>query len=179
MELKLMRTFSSILVRRKNNPSLFDYFKYNQLDKSKLKFHAKKRVKMLNIICAYLIKVLTLQTLMSYNFLTADLIWCLLAFKLQIKTKVLLSSIFFMADSVVNGCLMILWASEKWRNKLHLFSEPNNVKLKVQVKVFWEGHKILKKSLLVLRLNSNVKIRGRCLQILKYIWTLMKHFGLG
>ena len=173
-----MRTFSSILVRRKNNPSLFDYFKYYQLDKSKLKFHAKKGSKCLklNIICAYLIKVLTLQTLMSYNFLTADLIWCLLAFKLQIKTKVLLSSIFFMADSVVNGCLMILWASEKWRNKLHLFSEPNNVKLKVQVKFFWEGHKILKKAL---RLNSNVKIRGRCLQILKYTWTLMKHFGLG
>ena len=48
---------------------------------------------------------------MSYNFLTADLIWCLLAFKLVIKTKVLLSSIFFIADSVVKGCLIILWAS--------------------------------------------------------------------
>ena len=64
---------------------------------------------------SYLIKVLTLQTLMSYNFLTADLIWCLLAFKLVIKTKVLLSSIFFMADSVVRGCLMILWASIRLR----------------------------------------------------------------
>merc|ERR1719414_1475453 len=58
-----------------------------------------------------LISVLTLHTLMSYNFLTADLIWCLLAFKQVIKTKVLLSSIFFIADSVVNGCLMMLCAS--------------------------------------------------------------------
>ena len=46
--------------------------------------------------------------LMSYNFLTADLIWCLLALMSQMKTRVLLSSIFFMADSVVRGCLMML-----------------------------------------------------------------------
>lgn len=69
----------------------------------------------MNFAEAYLIKVLTLQTLMSYSFLTAVLIWCLLAFKLVMKTKVLLSSIFFIADSVVNGCLMILWASIRLR----------------------------------------------------------------
>jgi hypothetical protein len=56
-------------------------------------------------------RVLTLATLMSYNFLTEALIWCLLALMLTRKTKVLLSSIFFIADSVVRGCLMMLWAS--------------------------------------------------------------------
>jgi hypothetical protein len=37
--------------------------------------------------------------------------WCLLALMFTMKTKVLLSSIFFIADSVVRGCLMMLWAS--------------------------------------------------------------------
>ena len=50
----------------------------------------------------------TFEMLMSYSFLTADLIWCLFALMSQMKTRVLLSSIFFMADSVVKGCLMML-----------------------------------------------------------------------
>merc|ERR1719275_231381 len=52
-----------------------------------------------------------LGTLISYSFLTAALTWCLLALMLQMKTRVLLSSIFFIADSVVRGCLMMLYAS--------------------------------------------------------------------
>ena len=41
---------------------------------------------------------------MSYNFLTEALICGLLALTSTMKTSVLLSSIFFIADSVVNGC---------------------------------------------------------------------------
>merc|ERR1711917_204387 len=57
-----------------------------------------------------LIKVLTLATSTSYIFLTAALIFGLFALISTMKTRVLLSSIFFMADSVVNGCLIV----ENW-----------------------------------------------------------------
>ncbi len=61
---------------------------------------------------AYLINTLTLATSMSYILLTAILILGLLAFKSTINTSVLLSSIFFIADSVVKGYLMIAhWSS--------------------------------------------------------------------
>ena len=60
----------------------------------------------------YLMSVLTLATSTSYNFLTAPLIFGLLARTSTINTRVLLSSIFFIADSVVSGCLMIAnWSS--------------------------------------------------------------------
>lgn len=42
------------------------------------------------------------------TFLTAALMWFLLAMRCTMKTKVLLSSISFMADSVVRGYWMIL-----------------------------------------------------------------------
>ena len=51
-----------------------------------------------------------MATSTSYIFLTAALIFGLLALISTMKTRVLLSSIFFMADSVVNGCLMV----ENW-----------------------------------------------------------------
>lgn len=55
----------------------------------------------------YLIRVLTLEASISYNFFTEALICGLLALTSTINTSVLLSSIFFMADSVVKGCLII------------------------------------------------------------------------
>jgi len=58
--------------------------------------------------------VLTLETWMLYNLLTAILICGLLARLSTMKTNVLLSSIFFIADSVVSGYLIIL----NW-SKLH------------------------------------------------------------
>ena len=60
----------------------------------------------------YLISVLTLAAWMSYNFFTASLICFLLAVSPTMKTRVLLSSIFFIADSVVRGNLMISYAFE-------------------------------------------------------------------
>ena len=54
-----------------------------------------------------LIKVLTLAAWISYNFFTASLICLLFAVSPTINTRVLLSSIFFIADSVVKGNLMI------------------------------------------------------------------------
>lgn len=59
-----------------------------------------------NMTTSYRISVLTLATSMSYNFLTAILIIGLLARLSTMKTRVLLSSIFFMADSVVRGYLI-------------------------------------------------------------------------
>jgi len=61
-----------------------------------------------NTYIQYLIRVLTLETWMLYNLLTAILIWGLLARLSTINTNVLLSSIFFIADSVVSGYLIIL-----------------------------------------------------------------------
>merc|ERR1719482_138641 len=52
-------------------------------------------------------RVLTLAHCTSYIDLTASLIFSLVALMSTIKTSVLISSIFFMADSVVNGNLMI------------------------------------------------------------------------
>lgn len=63
----------------------------------------------------YLIRVLTFLVCMSYIFLTAALIFFLSARMSTMKTRVLLSSIFFIALSVVNGYLSI-W---KW-SSLHL-----------------------------------------------------------
>ena len=60
----------------------------------------------------YLMRVLTLRAVMSYNFLTASLICFLLAVSPTMKTKVLLSSIFFIADSVVRGNLIMSYAFE-------------------------------------------------------------------
>ena len=51
-------------------------------------------------------RVLTLAQAISYIFLTACEICCLFARTSQMKTRVLLSSIFFMADSVVSGYLI-------------------------------------------------------------------------
>lgn len=66
-------------------------------------------------ISAYRMRVLTFWHSMSYNAFTASLICLLLDFTSTMKTSVLLSSIFFMALSVVNGnltirCLVILGA---------------------------------------------------------------------
>ena len=64
---------------------------------------------------AYRMSVLTLDTSISYNFLTAYLICGLLDRLSTMKTRVLLSSIFFMADSVVRGNFTILnWSSLEW-----------------------------------------------------------------
>ena len=59
----------------------------------------------------YLISVLTLATSISYSFLTASLTMGLLARLSTMNTRVLLSSIFFMADSVVRGNLTMLYLS--------------------------------------------------------------------
>ena len=65
--------------------------------------------------------VLTFSASMSYNFFTAWLIWCLLAFLSTIKTRVLLSSIFFIADSVVRGYFTIRNWSNLSSRRLVLF----------------------------------------------------------
>merc|ERR1719331_3187489 len=57
------------------------------------------------------IRVLTLITFTSYNSATAFLIWFLFDRVSTRKTRVLISSIFFIADSVVTGTLMILYLS--------------------------------------------------------------------
>jgi hypothetical protein len=60
----------------------------------------------------YLIRVLTFFAWMSYIFLTAALIFFLSALRSTMKTRVLLSSIFFIADSVVRGYFRIwYWSS--------------------------------------------------------------------
>lgn len=61
---------------------------------------------------AYLTNVFILATSTWYNFLTAALICGLLALKSVTNTNVLWSSIFFIADSVVNGYLIMA----KWSN---------------------------------------------------------------
>jgi len=59
------------------------------------------------------IKVLTFSASTWYILLTASLICFLLALTSQIKTRVLSSSIFFMADSVLSGNLrMLYWSTE-------------------------------------------------------------------
>lgn len=63
---------------------------------------------------SYLIKVLTFDTLMSYNFFTASLIEDLFERISTINTSVLFSSIFFIDDSVVSGYLII----ENWSSLL-------------------------------------------------------------
>ena len=72
-------------------------------------------------------RVLTLATVISYSFLTASFTWLLLALLSTINTKVLLSSIFFIADSVVRGYLTILnWSNlynrNEWENKIHFYN---------------------------------------------------------
>merc|ERR1719223_971248 len=56
-------------------------------------------------------RVLTRAHLTSYRDWTASLIWVLDARTSQTKTKVLISSIFFMADSVVTGHLRMRYLS--------------------------------------------------------------------
>lgn len=59
-----------------------------------------------------LIKVLTLIQSTSYSFLIASLICLLFALMSTMKTRVLFSSIFFIADSVLSGWTMTLnWSS--------------------------------------------------------------------
>merc|ERR1719198_1113971 len=58
-----------------------------------------------------LMSVLTLAHCTSYIDFTASFIFCLLARMSTMNTKVLISSIFFMADSVVRGLLMIAYLS--------------------------------------------------------------------
>ena len=61
---------------------------------------------------AHRIKVLTFDVLISYMRRTASVICLLLARVSTMKTSVLLSSIFFIADSVVRGYLRIwYWSS--------------------------------------------------------------------
>merc|ERR1719424_1232325 len=55
--------------------------------------------------------VFTLAHCTSYMAFTASLIFCLLAVISTMKTRVLISSIFFIADSVVSGYLMIEYLS--------------------------------------------------------------------
>lgn len=60
----------------------------------------------------YLINVLIFFVWMSYIFFTASFIFFLSALRSTMKTRVLLSSIFFIADSVVRGYLrMAYWSS--------------------------------------------------------------------
>jgi hypothetical protein len=56
---------------------------------------------------AHRISVLTFAVLISYILRTASVIWRLFARTSTMKTSVLLSSIFFIADSVVSGYLRI------------------------------------------------------------------------
>ena len=56
-------------------------------------------------------RVLTFSHWISYMALTASLMLRLLAVVATMKTSVLLSSIFFMADSVVSGNLMMAYLS--------------------------------------------------------------------
>merc|ERR1712086_647672 len=58
-----------------------------------------------------LMSVLTLAHWTSYKDLTASLIFSLVALMSTMKTRVLISSIFFMADSVVSGYLMTAYLS--------------------------------------------------------------------
>ena len=64
--------------------------------------------------CAYRTSVLTFAVLISYMRRTASVIWRLLARVSTMKTSVLLSSIFFMADSVVSGYLITRNLSINW-----------------------------------------------------------------
>lgn len=59
------------------------------------------------------IRVLILTVSTSYNFFNASLICCLLALVSTMKTRVLFSSIFFMALSVFRGWMRILWWSSR------------------------------------------------------------------
>lgn len=59
----------------------------------------------------YRIRVLILTVSTSYSFLRACLIWRLLDLTLTMKTRVLFSSIFFMALSVFRGYRTILLKS--------------------------------------------------------------------
>merc|ERR1712216_917580 len=59
------------------------------------------------------IKVLIFWVSMSYIFLIASLIWTLLARTSTMKTRVLFSSIFFIADSVVSGYFRIWYLSRR------------------------------------------------------------------
>lgn len=61
----------------------------------------------------YLISVFTLTQSTSYNFFKASLICLLLALTSQIKTRVLFSSIFFIALSVLRGWIITLWWSSR------------------------------------------------------------------
>ena len=63
-----------------------------------------------------LTRVFTLATSISYSLLTACFILGLLALISAINTSVLLSSIFFIAASVVSGCFMIAY----WSNLFFL-----------------------------------------------------------
>src|SRR5260370_38510815 len=60
---------------------------------------------------AYRIRVLILAACTSYNFFTASLICLLFARISQMKTRVLCSSIFFIADSVLRGDIMARYGS--------------------------------------------------------------------
>merc|ERR1712194_778444 len=60
-------------------------------------------------------RVLTLAHFTSYRARTASLIWGLFALMSTRKTRVLISSIFFIADSVVTGHWMILYLSILFR----------------------------------------------------------------
>lgn len=61
----------------------------------------------------YLTSVLILTVSTSYNFFSASLICRLFAFTSQMNTKVLFSSIFFIADSVFRGWMITLWWSRR------------------------------------------------------------------
>lgn len=61
------------------------------------------------------ITLLTFETSILYSFLTALRICGLLAFISTTKTKVFVSSIFFIADSVVKGCFIIAYTSILFR----------------------------------------------------------------
>lgn len=57
--------------------------------------------------------MLTLTQSTSYSFLSAFLIWRLLARTSTMKTSVLFSSIFFMADSVLSGLMSTVCSSRR------------------------------------------------------------------
>ena len=64
-------------------------------------------------IVTHLMSVLILTVSTSYNFFRASLICLLFAFTSTMKTKVLFSSIFFIALSVLRGWMITLWASSR------------------------------------------------------------------
>ena len=99
----------------------------------KLKFSTK-----INEMHPYLTNVLTFATSMSYNFLTASLTCGLFDLLSTMNTRVLLSSIFFMADSVVRGNFTMLNRSNLRQTKKTQMSTPSKTETSFIAVLFWQ-----------------------------------------